>query len=503
MSVEEARRIEVKVKNIGIRRWGLVIGVLALVVAAATAGSLVAEKDSSAAPVYTLATYNPPTDRVSLAAGFAPVVKRALPAVVNVSSSKVVKTADDMSPFSSDPFFRRFFGDQFGARIPKEQREHSLGSGVVISQDGYILTNNHVVEGATDVKVTFGDKREFVAKIVGRDPKTDVAVLKVDATHLPMLALGDSSRMQPGDIVLAIGNPFGLNQTVTMGIVSATGRGGLGIEDYEDFIQTDAAINPGNSGGALIDAQGNLIGINTAILSGGGGGNQGVGFAIPVNLARQVTDQILKNGRVVRGYLGVLIQPVTPAIQKAFGLKDTNGALIGDVTPNSPASRAGLAKGDVIESLDAQPVASSQGMRNEIAMMKPGSAVKLGIVRDGRAMEVPVTLGELPNKQEAEGEPGSSQNALQGVSVDELTTAVLRDLGLPPGTRGVVITDVSPSSPASDAGLRRGDVIQQVNRKPVASVSDFRRLLRESGSKTVLLLVNRGGQTMFVPVEPK
>lgn len=484
------------------RRWALFAGAVVAAVVIVSAGLLIAQNNERTKPVYTLATYDPATEKSFPVTTFAPVVKRALPAVVNVSSSKVVKSSEELAPFFSDPFFRRFFGDEFGNRTPREQREHSLGSGVIISQDGYILTNNHVIEGATDVKVTLSDKREFSAKVVGKDAKTDIAVLKVNATNLPTLPFGDSSRTQPGDVVLAIGNPFGLSQTVTMGIVSATGRGGLGIEDYEDFIQTDAAINPGNSGGALIDTQGNLIGINTAILS-RAGGNQGIGFAIPINMAREVTDQILKHGRVIRGYLGVVIQPVTPAIQQAMGLKDINGALVGDVSPNSPASRAGIARGDVIVSLNGQPVASSQELRLKIAMTKPGSVVKLGVIRDGRPMDVSVTLGELPSKGESEAGPGSSENALQGVSVEELTPSILRDLGLPPGTKGVVVSDVNPSSPAADAGLRRGDVIQQVNRKPVTSVAEFRRLVELAGKQTVLLLVNRGGQTMFVAVGPK
>src|SRR5262245_60752200 len=280
----------------------------------------------------------------ALTTSFASVVKNAQPAVVSIASTKVVKTSggdEGLAPFFDDPMFRRFFGDgpqnRFGK--PREQREHGLGSGVIVSPDGYILTNNHVIEGANEIEVYTSDKREMKARVIGADPKTDIAVVKVEAKNLPTLPFADSSQAQVGDIALAIGNPFGIGQTVTMGIISATGRGDLGIEDYEDFIQTDAAINPGNSGGALINASGQLIGVNTAILS-GAGGNQGVGFAVPSNLARAVMNQLLRNGKVVRGYLGVLIQPVTPEIAKAFNLPDARGALVGEVTPDGPAARA-------------------------------------------------------------------------------------------------------------------------------------------------------------------
>ncbi len=300
---------------------------------------------------------------------FAPVVKKVLPAVVKISSSKVVKTpaAFFNGQGQMDPFFRQFFGDENGGRfnIPQQQREEGVGSGVIVSPEGYVLTNNHVVDGATDVQVTLADKREFKARVVGRDPKTDIAVLKIDGENLPTITIGDSSKLQVGDYVLAIGNPFGVGQTVTMGIVSATGRGGLGIEDYEDFIQTDASINPGNSGGALVNDRGELIGINTAIISHGSGGNQGIGFAVPVNLARQVTDQILKNGKVTRAYLGITPQDVTPAIAKAFDAKGQQGALIGDVSPNSPAQRAGLERGDIILDVNGKPVIGHQPTANE------------------------------------------------------------------------------------------------------------------------------------------
>ncbi|MGH9681731.1 MAG: Do family serine endopeptidase, partial [Candidatus Acidiferrales bacterium] len=323
--------------------------------------------------------------------GFAPVVKEVLPDVVNISTSKVVHTSDQFS--GSDqlpPFFQQFFGQQMpgmgpGNNMPQQndQREDSLGSGVIVSPEGYILTNNHVVDGATDVRVTLSDKRQLKAKVVGTDPKTDIAVLKIDGTNYPAITIGDSSKVEVGDYALAIGDPFGVGQTVTMGIISAKDRGNLGIEDYEDFIQTDAPINPGNSGGALVNDRGELIGINTAILSHGSGGNEGIGFAVPVNLARKVMDQILDHGKVNRAYLGVMVQDVTPGIAKAMGLKDMQGVLVGDVSPDGPAKSSGIQRGDVILSVNGTPMPDSRTLRMTISMMTPESTVNLKLLRNG------------------------------------------------------------------------------------------------------------------------
>ncbi len=290
------------------------------------------------------------------------------------------------SPEGVDPFFRQFFGNDFGQQfnVPQERREKALGSGVIISPEGYILTNNHVVEGATEVTVTLHDKREMKARVVGTDPRTDIAVLKIDGSNFPVLTLADSSKVEIGDIVLAIGDPFGVGQTVTSGIVSATGRGGLGIEQVEDFIQTDAPINPGNSGGALVDDEGHLIGINTAILSGNSGGNQGIGFAVPVNMARHDLDEILAHGKVEHGYLGILPQDVTPALAKAFSSNETNGALVGEITPNSPAARSSLKQGDIIVAVNGQPIADANQLRSKIGMMDPNATVTLKVLRDGK-----------------------------------------------------------------------------------------------------------------------
>ena len=451
---------------------------------------------------------------------FAPVVERALPAVVNIASSKASKVSQLEVP-EMDPFFRQFFGrefdgQQFGGRngrgnnrgniTPQKRFEHSLGSGVIVRSDGYILTNNHVIDGATDITVTLNDKRELKAKVVGGDAKTDIAVLKVDATNLPALTFADSAKGHVGDLVLAMGNPFGLGQTVTMGIISAQGRANLGIEDYEDFIQTDAAINPGNSGGPLINARGELIGINTAILAGGSGGNQGVGFAVPVNLARNVMTQVMEHGKVVRGYLGVLPQDVTPAMAKAFNLKQSGGVLMGDVTAGTPAAQAGIERGDVILDVNGEKVDDSNQLKLRISQMAPGTSVKLRILHDGAERTVTAKLAEMPASGgraiEKNGDAGTS-SALDGVSVEAADAQTLNELKLPASTRGVVVTDVAEGSPAAQAGLRQGDVIQEVNRAHVSSVADFDRAVHNASGGTTLLLVNRSGYTMYLAVQAR
>lgn len=504
--------MEVSQKRSG--RWTIGIGLLVALLLGGMAGSVLTAKTGRAPfgvgntiPMWVAAASPVQTGQTSFASGFSAVAAKDVPAIVNIASTKIVRSPEggQMSPFFSDPFFRQFFGDQFTPQqqMPREQREHSLGSGVIVSPDGYVLTNNHVVDGADDIKVTLGDKRDFKARVIGTDPRTDIAVLKLEAKGLPVLVFGDSSKVRVGDFALAIGNPFGLNQTVTMGIVSATGRGNLGIEDYEDFIQTDASINPGNSGGALVNVNGELIGINTAILSGGGGGNQGIGFAIPINMARQVMDQILTQGKVIRGYLGAWIQPVTPQIAKAFGLSKAQGALLGDVEPAGPAGKSGLQKGDIVLEMDGQPITDTREFRLKIAMMKPGTTVKVRVFHNGTEREVPVVLGALPAKAASgQSEAGALSAALQGISVDELTPQIARQLGLPPKIQGVVVTSVQPGSAAAEADLRRGDVIQEVNRKPVHSVSEFSNAISLLGKQNVLLLINRGGNTLYVVVEP-
>lgn len=439
----------------------------------------------------------------ALVTSFAPIVKQAQPAVVSIASTKVVKANsgdEGLSPFFDDPTFRQFFGQRNPqGNKPREQREHGLGSGVIVSADGYILTNNHVIDGANDIRVITSDKRELKARVIGADPNTDVAVVKVEANNLPTLQFADSSEVQVGDIALAIGNPFGVGQTVTMGIISATGRGNLGIEDYEDFIQTDAAINPGNSGGALINANGELIGINTAILS-RAGGNQGVGFAVPANLARTVMNQLLKNGKVVRGYMGVTIQPVTGELAKAFNLPNSNGALVGEITPDSPASKAGLKQGDVITELNGVAVNDNRELRLKISQLAPGTTVRLKVLRDGSPRDINVTLGELPNEKTTASNDKSDNNSPYGLSVENLTPQITRELNLSANITGVVVTDVQDGSRADEAGLRQGDVIQQVSRQAVTNVAEFERAMKQASGKPVVLLVNRNGHTSFVVI---
>ena len=436
--------------------------------------------------------------------GYSAVVKRVLPAVVNISSSKVVRQTALQSPEGVDPFFRQFFGDDFAQRfnVPQERIEKALGSGVIVSPEGYVLTNNHVVDGSKEVTVTLHDKREMKARVVGTDARTDIALLKLDGSNFPALTLADSSKVEVGDIVLAIGNPFGVGQTVTAGIVSATGRGGLGIEQVEDFIQTDAPINPGNSGGALVDDEGHLIGINTAILAGNSGGNQGIGFAVPINMARHDMDEILAHGKVEHGYLGILPQDVTPALARAFNINENNGALVGEITPDSPAAHSNLKQGDIIVAVNGQPVADANQLRSMIGVMDPNTNVRLKVLRNGSTQEVTVTLGEFPsNEERASAGNANSAESLQGVSVENLTPETAQELKLPATTKGVVVDQVNPASRAADAGLEPGDVIQQVNHQSVTNVKEYTQAVSASQKdQPVLLLVDRNGNTMFLAV---
>jgi serine protease Do len=401
-----------------------------------------------------------------------------------------------MAPFFSDPFFRFFPGPEAGPR-----RERSLGSGVIVTRDGYVLTNNHVVEGAQEIRVTLDDRREFRARLVGADAKTDLAVLKLPGSEFEVLPLGDSSRVEVAEVVLAIGNPFGLTQTVTMGIVSAIGRANVGIADYEDFIQTDAAINPGNSGGALVSASGALIGINTAIFT-QSGGYMGIGFAVPVNMARQVMDQLVTRGRLRRGYLGVTVQELTPAVARGLGLTATKGILVADVASDGPAAKAGVQRGDVISAIDGKPVEDVGHFRNLVASAEPGTRARLALLREGREQAVEVTIGEVPEPT-AVAAPAATPGrpASPGLSVTEVTPELARKLGLPPGVRGAVVIEVRPGGLAAEAGLRPGDVIQEVNRRPVRSAGEFARAVEQAGAGDLVVLVNRGGSTAYVVVE--
>ncbi|MEO8596483.1 MAG: DegQ family serine endoprotease [Candidatus Solibacter sp.] len=436
---------------------------------------------------------------------FAPAVKKVLPSVVTITSSRMMKTGLQGGDDGIPPMFRQFFGGDEGNgggqfRRPRQQKESGLGSGVIVSPNGYILTNNHVVEHATNVTVIMHDKHEYKARVVGTDPKTDIAVLKVDAGSLDPITIGDSDKVQVGDYVLAVGNPFGVGKTVTMGIVSATGRANLGIEDYEDFIQTDASINPGNSGGALVNDRGELIGINTAILSHGSEGNQGIGFAVPVTVARGVMDQIINTGKVTRAYLGVMAQEVTPSIAMAFHEPEVRGALIGDVTPNSPAQKAGLEKGDIILDINGKPVNNSAELRMRVSLMASGTKVNVKVFRDSAEKTLPLTLAEMPTETARNEQPEtSSEDALQGITVENVTARTARQLGLAATAAGVVVTNVDAASKAADSGLKRGDVIQEVNHKPVRNTADFESAMRNAEDAT-LLLVNRQGSTMYLAV---
>ncbi|HKV25394.1 MAG TPA: DegQ family serine endoprotease [Candidatus Acidoferrum sp.] len=433
--------------------------------------------------------------------GYAPLIKQVLPSVVSISSSKIVHnrmSAWDQMPM--DPFFRQFFGDDGNGHrnVPKASREQALGSGVVISPEGYILTNNHVVDGATDVRVTLSDKREFKAKIVGTDPKTDIALLRIDAKDLAPITIGDSSKVQVGDIALAIGDPFGVGETVTSGIISATRRGNLGIEDYEDFLQTDAPINPGNSGGALVNDRGELIGINTAILT-HSEGSEGVGFAIPSDLVRKVMDEIVRTGHVTRAYLGIYPQDVTPAMAQAFGEKQAEGIVVGDVSPNSPAQAAGIQRGDILLDINGHSISDSNQLRMNISMMQPGTQVTLKYLRNGDMRDVTVKLAELP-AQSAKSSPNSEEGgskALNGVEVSNITPDIAQQLNIDSSVKGVVVTNIDPASPMADSGLQQGDVIQQVNHQPVNNVTEFEAAVRKSGDHP-LLLVRRGANTLFL-----
>ncbi len=386
------------IRLIRYQTW-LVAGLM-LIVGSMAGGAFVGASmvQASHAPESAFAVAAPPVrEAVSMPATFAPVVKAVLPAVVNISSTKVIRTSE----FPQD----NPFGDLLpGFRMPdRPMRQQGEGSGVIVSADGYIVTNNHVVDGATELTVSMADKREMKARVIGTDAKTDIALIKVDARDLPHVVLGDSSKVEVGDIALAMGNPFGLGQTVTMGIISATGRGGLGIEDYEDFIQTDASINPGNSGGALVNTRGELIGINTAILS-RSGGNQGVGFAVPVDLVRHVMTQLKENGAVTRARLGVYFQELTPKLASALGVQASKGAVVAEIVPDGPASKSGLRKDDVITALNGQAI-DGRSLRNAVGSMTPGSTINLKVLRGGSERNFSITLDRMPDDTQRADSP--------------------------------------------------------------------------------------------------
>jgi serine protease Do len=449
------------------------------------------------APLHVQVDNSPLARDVKEGSSFAPIVKKVAPSVVKIFVT--MKASENPLSNPDMDFFRRFFGgeglNQLNPGQPHSPSEHGLGSGVIVSPDGYILTNNHVVNNASDIQVALNDGRQFTAKVVGTDQQTDVALIKIDADNLPALTLADSDKVEIGDVVLAIGNPFGIGQTVTKGIVSAKDRTTSGDGD-EDFIQTDAAINPGNSGGALVDTDGRLVGINSAILT-HSGGNQGIGFAVPSNLCRWVMDSLVKNGRVERGLLGVMIQNLTPDLAKAFKLDRTTGALVGDVSPDSPADKAGLKSGDVITQFNGQPIQDASQLKLRVAESTPGSAAQLSVSRNGETKTFEVTLGSVPDKKiaKADGNRGATRKeALAGVGVADLDQNTRAELNIPANVHGAVITEVAPDSAAYEAGLRTGDVITELNRQPVRSAQDaIADTEKPISSQTLVKVWTKGG----------
>jgi Do/DeqQ family serine protease len=482
-----------------------------------SAATSVRAADTAAAQVQ---AQQAPMSRASIAGGrdsYADVVKNVAPAVVTIRTegkARVSPTQFDPDDQEMPDMFRRFFGEQFGRgqrQAPRSFRQRALGSGVVVTNDGYILTNNHVVDSADDIRVEFTDGSSFKAKLVGTDKPSDLALLKIDRTGLPTLPLGNSDAVQVGDVALAVGNPLGIGQTVTMGIISAKGRStGTGDGSYEDFLQTDAPINHGNSGGALVNTKGELIGINSQIMS-PNDGNIGIGFAIPANMARHVMDQLRTDGKVHRSQLGVTVQPVTSDLAESLGLKEVGGAIVSSVASGSAADHAGIKRGDVIKAFNGQPIRDFNSLRNHVADATPGSNATVVVVRDGSEKTLTVKLDEASPSRDARGRNSDSapdDKAALGVSVAPLTPEIARRSGLGRDAHGVVVEQVNPDGRAADAGIQAGDIILEVNRQPVQSVDELRAAVRSASDKPTLLLVHRSddngnGRDIFVTVRPQ
>ena len=444
---------------------------------------------------------------------YADIVDKTSPAVVRIQSEiKGGAGGEDEQPQSQSPFDDFFRNMPMPRQEQPPQRQVGIGSGVIVSADGTILTNNHVVEGAEKITVEMNDNKKYTAKVIGLDKASDLAVLKIEGQNLPFLNLGNSDNVRVGDIVLAIGNPLGIGQSVTAGIISAKGRRtGLSDGSFEDFLQTDAPINRGNSGGALVNLTGELVGINSQILAGGAsGGNIGIGFSIPSNMAKSVMEQLIQNGKVRRGMLGVNIQNVTEDLAQGLGLKSSEGVLISNVSPNSAADKAGLKRGDVIIGFNGEKVEDTNVLRNKVAGTAPGTEINLTINRDGNEQTFKVVLDELPNektgKQNGDQSPNQPnaqpQQGKLGVTLQPLTADLAQRLKISPDTKGLVVTEVNPGGAAGAAGIQRGDVIMEINRKPVASIEDAESALAATGDKTIVLVINRGGTTSFIPVSP-
>src|SRR2546430_12996143 len=452
----------------------IVVLVLAIFAAFAFAGCKArgAQPSLSFAPVPDSAPQN----------SYADLVSNGAPAVVTIRAGRRVRTPQQF-PFMDDPFFRGLFGNRAPQQQPQESLERALGSGVVVSADGYIVTNHHVVDGAEQIKIDLTDGRTVDAKLIGSDAPSDLAVLKITGSSLPFLTPGDSDKVRVGDVALAIGNPLGIGQTVTMGIISAKGRstGGNGSGSFEDFLQTDAPINHGNCGGALVNTIGELIGINSQILPGETGGNIGIGFAIPSNMARTVMDQLVKNGKVRRGQLGIVVSRVTSDLAASLGMPEAKGVIVNSVRAGSGAERAGIRQGDVITAINDTPVSESNAFRNRVASNAPGTEVTLTVLRDNREQKIRAALGEATeetarSENQNEGGPNSRTGGGKlGVSVEPLTPEIAQQLQLKPGTTGVVVDSVDTAGPAGEAGVQRGDVIQEVHRQPTRSARDIAR----------------------------
>jgi len=451
-------------------------------------------------------TSPPPVASVAgVQTSYADLVSRVAPAVVTIRSTERARPAQQF-PFMDDPSFHDFFGDRAPQQQQTPQRVQGVGSGVIVNGDGYILTNHHVVDGAIEIKVELTDNRTFTAKLVGSDPPSDLAVLKIDAKNLPTLQLGDSDKVRVGDFVLAIGNPLGVGQTVTSGIVSAKGRAtGLSDGSFEDFLQTDAAINRGNSGGALVSTNGELIGINSQILS-PSGGNIGIGFAIPSNMARVVMDQLMKTGKVRRGMLGVTIQSVDADLASSLNLPAARGVIVTSVSSGGPAERAGIKRGDVITAINKQPVVDNNGLRNLVASLPPGSNVDVSTLRNGRDQNFQVALAELPDRprpdsDEESSSTGGSSNEKFGLSVQPLTAEMASRYGLDADDQGLIVTRIDPNGSAANAGIRQGDLIQEVNREAVRTVPQFVAAVQQSGPRPALVLVKRRNNVVYLTLK--